>query len=1220
MMKKMTTISLVTVLLSLLSLDKLTGQVSLTNAAASALIDFSNTTPTSIGSTPATAYAAAGFSANPTTAGRLNSNAWALTGWTDGSVTFGGSNTTGDYIRGATAVAVTSGGMYAYTGAPGSAANPAMMIQPGGGDFAPGTLTLRIVNNGTTAINSFTISYDLYVRNDQARSSSFNFSYSLDNSSYTAVSSLDYTSGAALDALGWVKVGTSPSRSTVVNSLNIAPGAFFYIRWSSNDVAGSGSRDELGLDDIAINAAFVANPSFNVTNNGLQPTAASILQGSNKNMLQRFVLRETNVAAGTLDAVTIPLTGTYMASDINAAGLKLYTSTTNNFASATVLSGTASLAAGSGESVSFNSLGYAVAQNSTQYFWVTADIDAVATIGNTIRATALNAGNFSFAAGTVTATVNQGGIQTIAAPVPSLSISNNGSQPAAAQVLQNTTDHLLQSFVVTEGNVAAGTLNNVAVPLAGTYSASDVSGTGFKLYTSATNNFTSATVLSSKASVAAGSGETVNFNSLNYAIAKNSTQYFWVTVDIDVAAIAGNTMNASALSAGNFTFAAGSVIASVSAGGVQTITALTPSLNVTDNGSQPVAALVVQNTNDNLLQSFVVTEGNVAAATLNVVTVPLAGTYSTADIKSSGLKLYVSTTNNFASASVLSSITSSSSGSGETALFNGVNYAIAKNSTHYFWVTADIANSATVGNTINASALSAGNFSFTSASPTVSVNAGGVQTIDAPLMTTQLLPAYCGYTAQSFGEFIGADPVPNATHYLFQLENAASSYTQTFASGYPYLTLYTIPGISYNTTYTVTVAWSPDGVTWSNYGSPCTITSPLNEVTELQPAYCGFTASSYSQVIYANRVSGATQYEYRLINSAASYTQTFVKTNNNFNLSQFSGLQPGTTYSVSLRVFIFGAWDIYGTSCNVTTPSSVSTTSLQPASCGITAASYAQVLYAVAVTGATQYEYRLVNAAASYTQTLVKSNNNFNLTQFAGLTNGTTYSVSVRANVSGVWGSFGPICTVATPASSPTTSLQPSSCGITASSYTQVLYAVAVTGATQYEYKLENAAASYTQTFVKSNNNFNLAQFTGLANSTAYNVQVRVFFNGVWGNYGSICSVTTPASALMLNGNTGMASREGVENADNTLLENSFDAMAYPNPFDKEFSLNLLSYTVNEPVHIRVYDATGKLVEQHDLSPESVRELSIGTTYAEGLYNILVSQGTQHKSIKVIRQ
>ncbi|MGV2480580.1 UNVERIFIED_CONTAM: hypothetical protein IGO34_27700, partial [Salmonella enterica subsp. enterica serovar Weltevreden] len=91
--------------------------------------------------------------------------------------------------------------------------------------------------------------------------------------------------------------------------------------------------------------------------------------------------------------------------------------------------------------------------------------------------------------------------------------------------------------------------------------------------------------------------------------------------------------------------------------------------------------------------------------------------------------------------------------------FSALNYAIAKNSSSYFWVTADIANSATAGNTINADALSAANFTFAAGSVTASVNAGGVQTIDAAPATTQLRTSYCGYTAQSFGEFIGADSV-----------------------------------------------------------------------------------------------------------------------------------------------------------------------------------------------------------------------------------------------------------------------------------------------------------------------------------------------------------------------------------------------------------------------------------------------------------------------------
>ncbi len=235
----------------------ISAQAILTNNSPLVLIDFSANTPSSVGTNPQSVFAGTGFEPNPTAQGRLNSNAWATTGWSDGTLAFGGTSTTGDHARGAFGTARITAGIHAYTGAPGSTANPSLLIQPGGSDFAPGTLTLRIQNQGSTTITSLSVSYNLYVRNDQGRSSSFNFSHSADNSTYTPVGALDYTSPVAADASpSWVLVSTAPSRSTTINGLNIAPNDYYYIRWSSADVAGSGTRDELGLDDISINATF----------------------------------------------------------------------------------------------------------------------------------------------------------------------------------------------------------------------------------------------------------------------------------------------------------------------------------------------------------------------------------------------------------------------------------------------------------------------------------------------------------------------------------------------------------------------------------------------------------------------------------------------------------------------------------------------------------------------------------------------------------------------------------------------------------------------------------------------------------------------------------------------------------------------------------------------------------------------------------------------------
>lgn len=204
-------------------------------------------------------WAGTGFQTNPG-GGQLDSDAWAVTGWSNGNLAFGGAQQTAntDYTRGSANASVETGGMYAFSGG-NITTGRALGIQPGTSDWAPGTLTLRIRNNGSSTISAFDISYLVYVRNDQGRASSFNFAYSANNTSYTAVPSLDLTSGEAAVAGGFV----SNSRSTTLSGLSVAPGDFFYVRWLGADVSGSGSRDEFALDSIQFsNFAVLASSLY----------------------------------------------------------------------------------------------------------------------------------------------------------------------------------------------------------------------------------------------------------------------------------------------------------------------------------------------------------------------------------------------------------------------------------------------------------------------------------------------------------------------------------------------------------------------------------------------------------------------------------------------------------------------------------------------------------------------------------------------------------------------------------------------------------------------------------------------------------------------------------------------------------------------------------------------------------------------------------------------
>jgi hypothetical protein len=211
-------------------------------------------------------FAGTGFQASPDSA-QLDSDDWASTGMSDGAMNFGDSKIIGDYARGTTAGGVSSGGFYALT----YSGNVALMAQPTSSDFNPGTLTLRLQNNSGETIVELDADYDLVILNNEDRASSFNFSYSVDDATYTSVPALDYTS----DLLRLVGPAIVVPRSTTITGLNVADGQFIYLRWNVADAGGAGSRDELGLDNISVTAAGGASvAAFNFDASSLSVSEA----------------------------------------------------------------------------------------------------------------------------------------------------------------------------------------------------------------------------------------------------------------------------------------------------------------------------------------------------------------------------------------------------------------------------------------------------------------------------------------------------------------------------------------------------------------------------------------------------------------------------------------------------------------------------------------------------------------------------------------------------------------------------------------------------------------------------------------------------------------------------------------------------------------------------------------------------------------------------------
>jgi hypothetical protein len=190
-----------------------------------------------------TGFTGAGFQPSPS-AGQLDSDDWAIIGFSDGTLNFGGTMTTGDYARGSSTGGVTTPGIYGFL----DGADPMFGIQPGNSDATPGALTLRVSNNTAQTLSGFQISYNVFVLNNDGRSSSVDFSYSNDDISYTGLPSLKVTSGQAADVSpAWAATAVSTPIA-----ISLAPAGVAYLRWATNDVAGGGGRDELGIDDIVI--------------------------------------------------------------------------------------------------------------------------------------------------------------------------------------------------------------------------------------------------------------------------------------------------------------------------------------------------------------------------------------------------------------------------------------------------------------------------------------------------------------------------------------------------------------------------------------------------------------------------------------------------------------------------------------------------------------------------------------------------------------------------------------------------------------------------------------------------------------------------------------------------------------------------------------------------------------------------------------------------------
>ncbi|MCU0442944.1 MAG: T9SS type A sorting domain-containing protein, partial [Bacteroidia bacterium] len=94
-------------------------------------------------------------------------------------------------------------------------------------------------------------------------------------------------------------------------------------------------------------------------------------------------------------------------------------------------------------------------------------------------------------------------------------------------------------------------------------------------------------------------------------------------------------------------------------------------------------------------------------------------------------------------------------------------------------------------------------------------------------------------------------------------------------------------------------------------------------------------------------------------------------------------------------------------------------------------------------------------------------------------------------------------------------------------------------------------------------------------------------------------------------------SKTEVEAVEDGLITNYFDVEVYPNPSVDAFNLRLLSSS-DMPFSVTIYDMNGKLIETINVD-QSTLSSELGAGYAEGMYIMLVNQGDQNKTLRLVK-
>ncbi len=387
----------------------------------------------------------------------------------------------------------------------------------------------------------------------------------------------------------------------------------------------------------------------------------------------------------------------------------------------------------------------------------------------------------------------------------------------------------------------------------------------------------------------------------------------------------------------------------------------------------------------------------------------------------------------------------------------------------------------------------------------------------------------------------------------------------------------------------------------------CTSPTPT---TQLRAYNCGSTLPYFDKYFYADKVSGAIEYEWMLTDTATGISSTYINTvNHAAMLSLFTNTTYGKTYEVVVRANVGGVWGCFGPMCYLTAPSTnQQVTGLRAADCGDTVA-FDQYFYADVIQGAEAYRFELTDHDDGMTYTWTNYNNHAaKMLLIPGTSYGKTYDVNVFAIVNGHDIDSSNTCTLSTIAF-PTTSLTTPFCNYVLSSINEEFMAYQVPGANTFRYRF---TLGTDVTIVEKTYSLHCMLMTLVPNwqyGAWYKVEVQAKVGNEWGPWGDVCLLCTPPPPAM--------PLAGIEMQREASIQDEQQLVLTPNPNNgQRINLNF-DATASTPVHIEVMDMTGALlVQQTVIGSKAV--VQFGTPLPTGIYLVTSTINGQRTTEKLI--